>query len=112
MDIGHNSTSKTLFHRNAHRINYFSFKVAIYLSIGLKRSTASQMAKTMHSVKCSTTQKFNPRFAKNTQCSNSRFNPLKLTQTYNPTTTHRKWLRSALKWKIEVFPTYLYFNIN
>ena len=56
--------------------------------------------------------KFNPRLAKNTQCSNSRFNPLKLPHTYNPTQTHRKWLRSALKWKIEEFQTYLYFNIN
>ena len=56
--------------------------------------------------------KFNPRLAKNTQCSNSRFNPLKLPQTYNPTPTHRKWLRMAGNMEIEAFPTYLYFKIN
>ena len=44
--------------------------------------------------------------------SNSRFKPLKLTQTYNPTPTHRKWLRRAGNMEIEAFPTYLYFNIN
>lgn len=43
--------------------------------------------------------KFNTRLAKNTQCSNSRFNPLKLPQTYNPTQTHRKWLRMAVNIK-------------
>ena len=89
------------------------------------RSTASQMVKKTYSVKCSTTQKliqhqirlkkeikFNPRLAKNTQCSNSRFKPLKLHQTYNPTPTHRNWLRRAGNMEIEAFPTYLYFKIN
>ena len=95
--------SKLLFCRKGSNIPYNGLE-ALY---GLTNGKKSLFRKMLHYSETHSTSnsakkeiKFNPRLAKNTQCSNSRFKPLKLHQTYNHTPTHRKWLRIALKWKI------------
>lgn len=49
--------------------------------------------------------------AKNTQCSNSRFNPLKLPQTYNHTPRLFDELRSAIQREIWIFWISNWFKI-